>query len=84
MFEEVHVELREARGAEGMTAVDHNPWDVLTCIVILLAEEAFLLVEELVDELIYLFAIEIGWVLRLLEEEGRGVFKLFHFNSKII
>lgn len=44
MFEGVHVELREARGAEGMTAVDHNPWDVLTCIVILLAEEAFLLV----------------------------------------
>lgn len=67
-----------------MTAVDHNPWNVFTRIVVLLAEQAFVLVEQLVDELIYLFAIEIGRVLRLLEEEGSGVFKLFHFNSKII
>lgn len=84
MSEGVHVELGEAGRAEGMAAVYHNPWNVLTRIVVLLAEEAFVLVEQLVDELVYLFAIEIGRVLGLLEEKGSGVFKLFHFNSKII
>lgn len=64
--------------------MDHDPWDVLICVVVLLAEQAFLLVQQLVHKLIYLFSIEVGWVLSLLEEESSGVFKLFHFNSKII
>ena len=67
-----------------MSAVYHDPGNVLIRIVVLLAEQALLLVEQLVDKLIYLFAIEIGRVLPLLEEESSRVFKLFHFNSKII
>jgi len=80
----VHVELGEAGRAKGMTAVDHNPRDVLARVVVLLTEQALLLVQQLVHELIYLFSVEVGRVLRLLEEEGGRVLQLFHFNSKII
>jgi hypothetical protein len=80
----VHVELGEAGRAEGVAAVYHDSRDAFNRIVVLLAKEAFLLVEQLVHELIYLFSIEIWGILGLLEEEGCWILKLFHFDSKII
>ncbi len=80
----VHVELGEAGGAEGVAAVDHDPGDVFVGVVVLLAELAFLLVQQLVDEFVYFLPVEVRRVLRLLEEEGRRVLQFLHlFKSKI-
>jgi len=54
--------------------VDHDAGDTVGGVVLFFAERAVLLVEELVDKLVYLFAEGVGGVLGLLEEEGRGVF----------
>lgn len=45
MVDIVHVELREAGSAESMAAVDHDPWNVLIRVVVILAEQAFLLIQ---------------------------------------
>lgn len=43
-----------------MTAVDHDSWNIFFDIVVFLAKETLFFIKELVDELIDLFAIEIG------------------------
>lgn len=65
-----------------MSAVDHDSWDIDIGVVVLLAELAFVLVEKLAHELIYLFSVEIRRVFSLLEEKSGRVFKFFHLIQK--
>jgi hypothetical protein len=78
----LHIEFVEADGAEGMAAVDHDSGNVSDGIVVVLAEGAFVLVEQFADELVYLFSIKIGWVFGLFEEESGRVLQLFHLIQK--
>jgi hypothetical protein len=80
----LHVELGKTDRAESVAAVDHNPWNVMLGVVILLAESTLFLVEQLAHKLVYLVSIEIGRIFGLLKEEGCWVFKLFHLIQKII
>jgi len=41
----IHVELNEAGGAEGMSAVDHYAGDAFSGVVVLFAEQALLFVQ---------------------------------------
>lgn len=73
----LHVELFETRGAKSMTTVNHDPRNTISCVIIFFTERAVVLIEELVDELIDFFTIEIWWVLGLLEKEGSWILKFF-------
>ena len=61
-----------------MSAVNHDARYAVTGIIIFFAKGAVVLIEELINEFIDLFAIEVRRVLGLLEEEGCRILKLFH------
>jgi hypothetical protein len=61
-----------------VAAVDHDAGQPTLSTVVLLAERAAVLVQQLGGEFVDLAAVEVGRVLRLLEEEGRRVLQLFH------
>ena len=79
----VHIEVHEARGAEGMAAMDHDPWDTVDTIVVLLTERTAVLIKKFAGEFVDFFSIEVRWVFSLFEEESGRVLKFFH-NSNII
>lgn len=64
--------------------MDHNPRNVISGVITFLTEGTTVFVQQLVDEFVDLFAIKVGRVLRLLEEEGRWVLQFFHLNQKYI
>lgn len=65
-----------------MPAVYHNPGDVDLRIVVHLAQQALLLIQQLVDKLVDLVSIKIRRVLGLLKEESCRVLQFFHLNQK--
>ena len=60
----------------------HNPGDVDLRIVVHLAQQALLLIQQLVDKLVDLVSIKIRRVLGLLKEESCRVLQFFHLNQK--
>ena len=58
--------------------MDHYAGNPIAQIEVLLAEQAGLLVDEVVHEGIYLILVEVGWVLGLLEEVGGRVLQRLH------
>ena len=53
----LHVEFGQANCTESMAAVDHDPRDMIFCVEVFRAKGALLLIEQLADKLVYLFAI---------------------------
>lgn len=62
--------------------MDHDAGDIQISIVVLLAQLALVLVQQLTHEVVDLVAIQIRRVLRLLEEESCWVLELFHLIQK--
>ena len=61
-----------------MTAVNHDAWNTISGLIVFFAERTVVLIKKFSHELVNLFAIEVRWVLGLLEEECGRVFELFH------
>jgi hypothetical protein len=65
-----------------VAAVDHDAGDIDIGVVVLLAQLASVLVQQLTHEFSDLVVIQIRRVLGLLEEESCWVFQLFHLIQK--
>lgn len=58
--------------------MNHDTRDAIIGVILFFAERTVILIEELINEFVDFFAIEVRRVLGLLEEKGGGVLKLFH------
>lgn len=66
-----------------MAAVDHDAGDAAFVVVVLLAEEALVLVEDVGGEGCDFGVVEVGGVVGLLEEVGGGVLQFLHLNFEL-
>jgi hypothetical protein len=60
-----------------VSAVNHDAGYAVNGVIVFFAERTVVLIEELINEFVDLFAIEVRRVLGLLEEEGGRILKLF-------
>ncbi len=67
-----------------MSTVNHDPWNQSGSVVLFFTKRTIIFIQQLVDELLDLFSIEVRWVLSLPEEVGCWVLELFHLIQKYI